>query len=504
MFKKLALSAALTLALAGSSLACTTIVVDKDATAENAFYIARSVDGHSNQSQWYVRHPAAENQKGVYRAKALDPDANDFEYPLPEKAFAFSSTPSWMANVADPLQFHDGAAGFNSQGVGISGTESIYASPKALSFDPYNEASGISECDITNVLLPRAASARDGVKILGGIIEKIGAAEGFGVAFVDEKELWYLETGTGHQWLARRIPKDKYFASANQGRLQQYDPESSDFLASPRLVEFAVEHGLYDPKKDGAFNFAKAYTRNDARDRTYNDPRVWQIQKFFNPELKQKIDEGRSFPVFLTPDRKVTLKDVTTIMRNHYQGEEFDPYTNGLKPDAQNRPVSVFRAFQTHVLEVRPELPKAIGEVHYLSLGMADLSVFLPFYQGLTTVPASYQQGTDKADNDSSFWKIRKLQGVVMTDYPKLAPIVHKAYADFEAQTAQGQKAMEAEYVKLVKKDPEAAQRLLNEFNVKVLADADKLTDELMNQVLTIRINDIQNFIPFNNRKKFD
>lgn len=503
MFRQISIAAAVAAAFISAASACTTIVVDKDATVDNGYLIARSVDGHQNASQWVVNHTAKKNQKGMYRNKDLDPEGTNFEYPLPETALAFSSTPSWIAGIKNPEMFNDGASGFNELGVGLSGTESIYASDKALSFDPYTDA-GIGEVDITNVILPRAHTAREGVKILGSIIEKHGACEGFGVAFVDKDELWYLETGTAHQWIARRIPKSQYLATGNQGRLQEYDPNSDDFMASPNLVQFAVDHGLYNPKKDGAFNFAKAYTRDDDRDRTYNDPRVWVIQKSFNPSMKQKIDDGRNFPVFVEPERKLTLDDVKTAMRNHYEGESFDPYTNGLKPDSANRPISVFRAYQTHILQVRPQLPKAIGEIRYLSLGMADLSVFVPFYQGLTTIPASYQTGTKDADNNSSFWKIRKLQGVVMTDYPNLAPMVQKAYKDFEAKMAKDQAGMEAQYLKLVKKDPKAAQKLLNTFNVRVLREADELTDRLFNEVMTVQINNMQQYIPFNNRKHFD
>lgn len=503
MWKKLALISAMTAAMASGAFACTTVLVDQAASADHAFYIARSVDGHENVAQLVITHPAVAHQKGVYSAKALNPEANDFKWPLPEKALAYRSTPSFMATVKDPLLFHDGAAGFNELGVGVSGTESIYASPEALKVDPYNEESGISEMDITNVLLPAATSAREGVKLLGKIVETVGAAEGMGVAFVDEKELWYFETGSGHQWLAQRLPKDTYFASGNQGRLQTYKPNDPDYLASPNLVSFAKEHGLYR-EQDGDFNFSKAYTRNDERDRTYNDPRVWQIQKSFTPSVTQVIDQGRTFPVFQKADKALSLDDIKAIMRNHYQGTEFDPYTNGLKPDSKNRPISVFRAYQVHILQVRPELPKAIGEVHYLAMGMSDLSVFLPFYQGVSTVPEAFTTGTDQASDNSAYWKMRKLQGIVMTNYPKLAPIVHKGYADFEKAVSQEQEKVEAQYLKMVKHQPMAAQKLLSDFNAKVLNDATALTDRLTNDVMTVQTQAMLDYIPFNNRKKHD
>ena len=94
------------------------------------------------------------------------------------------------------------------------------------------------------MILPRCRTAREGVKLLGEIIETIGAGEGFGVAFVDLTDVWYLETGSGHQWIAQRIPAECYFASGNQGRLQAYDPNSKDMMGSATLTTWAQEHGF--------------------------------------------------------------------------------------------------------------------------------------------------------------------------------------------------------------------------------------------------------------------
>ena len=276
----------------------------------------------------------------------------------------------------------------------------------------------------------QAKTAKEGAALLGKIVETQGAGESFGVGFVDKDEAWYFEAGSGHQWLAQRLPKDKYFATGNQGRLQQYDPQSPDFMASKTLVSWAQEHGFYDPKKDGAFNFAKAYIRNDDRDVTYNYPRVWQIQKMLTPSLKQDIAQGSSFPVFAAPEKKVTLADMKAILRNHYEAGELinhDPYSKGLRGDEPYRPISVFRAQNTHVLQVRPELPQAIGQINWFALGMSDLSVYVPFYHGLTQFPKSYTAATDEADDESAYWKFRKLQTLVMTDYPTLAPIVKQS-----------------------------------------------------------------------------
>ena len=93
-------------------------------------------------------------------------------------------------------------------------------------------------------------------------------------------------------------------------------------MASKNLVEFAIEKGLYNPEKDGAFNFSKAYTRDDDRDRIYNDPRVWVMQKYFNPSLVQDPEAGRTFPVYLAPEKKVTVEDAKAMMRDHFEGTD--------------------------------------------------------------------------------------------------------------------------------------------------------------------------------------
>ncbi|NCB88478.1 MAG: dipeptidase, partial [Gammaproteobacteria bacterium] len=101
-------------------------------------------------------------------------------------------------------------------------------------------------------------------------------------------------------------------------------------------------------------------------------------------------------------------------------------------------------------------------------------------------------------------WKYRKLQTLTMTDYPKLAPIVKKAYKAWEDKVAKEQKEVEAEYLKMAKTDKPAADKMLNDFNLRIMADAEKLTEDLTNQLFTIRTKDIQSDIFFANATKKD
>ncbi|SPW33030.1 Dipeptidase [Edwardsiella tarda] len=299
----------------GQAMACTTILVGNQATTDGSFIAARNEDYSANNAKHMVIHPAAHNQHGVFKSHG-----NDFTYPLPKEALSYTAIHDF-----DTQDKSMGEAGFNSAGVGMTATETIYNGQPALKADPYVEKTGITEDAIQTVVLPRIHSAREGVELLGKIIEQQGAGEGFGVAFVDQHDLWYLETGSGHQWMATRLPADKYFVSANQGRLRQYDPkDTANYLGSPTLISFAEQHGLYSPK-DGAFDFHKAYSQDVDNDVTYNYPRVWTLQHMFNPQLKTTITDGKNFPVFLTPAKKISIADIEQALRNHYQGTAHDP-----------------------------------------------------------------------------------------------------------------------------------------------------------------------------------
>lgn len=497
--KKTLFAAVLSAALSSAALACTTILVGSEATDDGSYLVARSVDYRAFYAEHMMNMPATKGVKGMFRAKDHG-GSNAFEYPFPENGLSYTK-------VADFDTELNGATGFNSAGVGMSATESIYASDHALKFDPYNEESGFLEEAVIDVVLPRIKSAKEGVELVGRIIEEIGAGAGMGIAFVDNKELWYLETGTGHHWMAVKLPKDVYFVSANQGRLQTFKAGDPNYMSSSGMVEFAQKNGLYDPKKDGDFNFSKAFCRDDSRDRTYNNPRVYRIQKLLSPELQLKPREGRSFPVFAKPAEKLTPERLMALMRDHYQDGDLashDPYSKGLRGDEPFRPISVFRTQCTHVMQVRPDLPEAIGHVNFISMGMADLGVFIPFYQGLKAFPKDFSIGTDQADSDSAYWKFRKVQTLAMMDYPTLAPIVRERYAAFEADVTKRMEAFEAEYLKIVKTGAKKADQMLQDFNLKVIRDAQAVTENLHNELYSVATRSVQEKVFFKNAKKMD
>ena len=457
---------------------CTTIIIGQEQTADGSMIVARSEDWDAMEAKNYEIFEDTDNGPREFVAKD-----SPFRCELPEKALGYSALSPYN------LHGHWGSAGFNTAGVGMSATESIFSNDEVLKHDPLVE-NGVAENSVFNITLPYVHTAREGVERLGMLIEKYGIAEGFGIGFVDSKEIWYLETACGHRWLACRMPKDQYFVTGNQSRFRTYDPnDKENYLASADLIEFAEKHGLYNPAQ-GAFDFHEAYARDIKLDTTYNYPRVWGLQQFFSPEIKNDVTKN-TFPVFAKAAHKVTLTELRTAFRFHYDNTEHDPYLNS-NPKEPYRPVSIFRTTQTHLLQVRPELPQAIGCVNYVAMGMADLGVFLPLYQGITSYPEAYTKGNGESSDDAAYWKFRKIMVLGMTNYNKYAPIIKEAYAKFEAETDQRQREMEEEYLRIYKTQPLHAQDLLQAFSDKILNSALDLADRLQEKLFTLMTQDIQ------------
>ena len=457
---------------------CTTIIIGQEQTADGSMIVARSEDWDAMEAKNYEIFEGTDNGPREFVAKD-----SPFRCELPEKALGYSALSPYN------LHGHWGSAGFNTAGVGMSATESIFSSDEILKHDPLVE-NGVAENSVFNITLPYVHTAREGVERLGMLIEKYGIAEGFGIGFVDSKEIWYLETACGHRWLACRMPKDQYFVTGNQSRFRTYDPnDKENYLASADLIEFAEKHGLYNPAQ-GTFDFHEAYARDIKLDTTYNYPRVWGLQQLFSPEIKNDVTKN-TFPVFAKAAHKVTLTELRTAFRFHYDNTEHDPYLNS-NPKEPYRPVSIFRTTQTHLLQVRPELPQAIGCVNYVAMGMADLGVFLPLYQGITSYPEAYTKGNGESSADSAYWKFRKIMVLGMTNYNKYAPVIKEAYANFEAETDQRQREMEEEYLRIYKTQPLHAQDLLQAFSDKILNSALDLADRLQEKLFTLMTQDIQ------------
>lgn len=394
-----------------NSSACFTLIAGKKATASHVPLISRNSDS-----------------KDARRAKTLK------WYILNEKNKLYSGLPYW--DLAFDPSYDMPQVSTNRFGVSISATETIQSSRMVLSLDPPSQSGqGVSEPNIPAIVMPSATTAKEGIKILGQAIETRGVNDGwgFGVQIADANEAWYLETLSGHQWVAIRIPDNYYFVAANgPGQIQEYLPETYTYLFSHyqnnNPIQFASQHG-FAYYKNGVFNFKYAYgdlQRENNRDNNY--VRIAYAQHILNPSTRpfnHSILMDNSYPMFLEPEHPIRLSDIKKIQMSHYEDyPEFDPYLWSYQHESTHPfyyPIANPRTSNAHITAVYPPLDNddvSISNIEYIALGMPGLSVYLPIYFGLEKIPTRLTSATDKADDHTLFWQFRKIQTLAFLHDP--------------------------------------------------------------------------------------
>lgn len=327
-------------------MACTTILVGKDASYDGSTIVARNEDSPGGQFEpKRMQVVLPKDQPRVYTSVE-----SHLTIELPEEPMRYTSVP-------DAIEGHGvwAAAGFNELNVGMSATETITSNERVLGADPlvvYTPASGVEgeegyvpacpgglgEEDFVTLVLPYIRSAREGVERLGALLEKYGTYEMSGIAFSDVDEIWWLETVGGHHWIAKRVPDDMYVTMPNQLGIDWFDlgdaeGEQLEHMASPDLRTWMADNHLdltlrgeyaffsedeyeliedgdddyiedldEDPDDDGPggddledvfvldagrfediFNPREAFGSRSDSDHVYNTPRAWYMQRFLNP-----------------------------------------------------------------------------------------------------------------------------------------------------------------------------------------------------------------------------
>lgn len=434
---------------------CTSVLVGKKATADGSTLIARNEDCKAAWPKHMVVHPHeefAEEQKFV----AVD---NKFEIMLPKVKGKYTATPEWTPDYGLMEE-----AGINEYGAAMSATESTYANARVLAVDPLVE-NGINEGSMVTVVLPYIHSAREGVQMLGDIVVKHGAAETNGMLFSDKDEVWYMEIGCGHHWVAQRIPDDCYAVAANQMAIQEIDfNDPENFMWSEGIQEFVKENHL--EVSNTGFNFRKIFGTQTLSDEIYSTPRVWYAQRFLTPDVKQD-PMSEDLPFLCKANRLIHVDDVAYILGSHYQNTEYDPLSNGAQKN-KFRPISLAKTQESHILQIRPDMPIEIGGLHWMALGVTAQSVFVPFYAGATDVNPAYKLGAKEYTPDSAYW-IYKLVGILVDPH----------YRQFGETLATTQKELDIAFRSMVKKYD---------------AEASKLSGEALTNFLTTKSIEMQQY----------
>lgn len=389
--------------------ACTTVLVGKKASIDGSVMIARNDDTFLPITpQKFLVRPAFNRKDFVLKS-----NQNNFSAVLPEHGYRYQATP----NVdVDKEGIYD-ESGFNEKNVAMSATESVYANERVLAFDPLVK-DGIAEDTIQTLVLPFIDSAKQGVQYLGKLIEKYGSAEGNGVIFADKNDIWYMEIVTGHHWVASRIPDDMYAVIANQVSQENIDlSDKNNYLVSTNIENFVKDNNL-NPDRD-QWNVRHIFGTSNEKDRHYNTPRVWFGQKYLNPEIEQD-PESSNLPFLRHANRLISLEDIEYIEGSHYNETRFDPLGSGEKVDKlRYRPISLNRTQQSHVLQIRNNVPDDLSTIMWISIGVPSFTPFIPFYGNSTDTDKTFNNTSLKFNINDAYWMYRTVAMLVESHYSK-------------------------------------------------------------------------------------
>ena len=352
------------------------------------------------------------------------------------------------------------------------------------------------------IAMERATTAREAIQIMGDLSTQYGfgntdSGEMLAVSDPDEVwifevmpvgPLWTPETGKpGAIWCAQRVPDDHVSICPNESRIGEIDMKNKDyFMFSENVVSQAVEMGLYDPDSGEPFNWKKAYcpSETSASASKGGRARLWRFMDLVAPSKNFSPDTpNMDLPFSVKPDKKLSVTDVFAILRDNYENTPFDP-TSGIRGGPFKNPNYRFRTTldekrygmprsiginyseYTTVTQVRDWLPDPIGGILWLSLGSLNTTCFVPFYQGITRMPQSYQFGDHwEFDRRVARWAFDYTDFHTQVVYSYAIQDVREAQEKWETGAFLRTEDIDAKALKLYKESPDKARAYLTEYS---------------------------------------
>ena len=399
------------------------MLVGKKARLDGSTIVARDEDYDQGFNEKRFVYYPAKNYDELFVSKG-----NGVEIPLKGEGCGFTAV---RDAVEDYGRFDE--QGINSYNVAMSATESEASNRRVLGHDPFVK-NGIGEDSMLYLVLPFIKTAREGVERLGRLVEQYGSSESNGIAFGDENEIWYMEIVTGHHWVAQRIPDDCYAATGNRVAIQQVNFDDPDnFMWSEGIQEFVEKHHL-NPDHEG-WNFRHIFGTNTQFDHHYNTPRVWFVQRYFNPvAAANQTPESSEMPFIRKPERKIAVEDIQYILKSHYNETKYDPLGDGNEHDRKvYRAISLSRTAQSHILQMRNSVDSKHAAVQWIEMGVPSFNAYVPFFANADDTDVSYRELPKKMDLKSAFWLNEALAMVVEAHYSEF----NQADLDFQKELGE-------------------------------------------------------------------
>lgn len=354
--------------------------------------------------------------------------------------------------------------------------------------------------DLMILALQRARTAREAITVMTDLVAEYGyrsTGESFSIG--DTKEAWIMEMigpgpgGKGAQWVALRIPNGQICSHANKARIGEFPlNDAKKCLYSENVISFAIERGYYDENSGESFRFYDAYCPATPKNRRYASARVWSIFRRaapsmnLSPDYHRAVEGSKPYPLWIKPDKKLSTADVFALMRDHYEGTDFDmtkgidagPYgtPNRWRPItwmvdsveyAWERPVSTQQTGFSFVSQSRAWLPDGVGGVLWYGVDDTYTTCYVPLYCCINDVPESFATGSLKKFSwESAWWVFNFVANFANLKYSYMLPEIQAVQRELEGTFFELQSAVEAAAVELHKSSPELMTRYLTDYSV--------------------------------------
>lgn len=353
---------------------------------------------------------------------------------------------------------------------------------------------------LMRIALQRAKTAREAIQVMTDLVDEYGyASTGESFSIADPNEAWIMEMigpgpgGKGANWVALRVPDGYVSCHANMSRIGEFPlDDKKNCMYSENVISFAIEKGYYNPDSGKPFSFREAYCPPTPQTLRYTATRVWSMFRRAAPSREWPTDYHRGregadpFPLWIKPDEKLSLEDVFDIMRDHYEGTEYDMTTgvdagpfgtpNRWRPITWEmdgveytweRPISTQQTGFSYVSQSRSWLPDPIGGVLWYGVDDTYTSCYVPLYCGVNDIPASYAHGTlRKFSWDSAWWVFNFVANFANLKYSYMIQDIQQVQAELEGMLMSLQPSVEKTALELYTKDPALMIHYLTNYSV--------------------------------------
>ena len=469
MKRFLTAAAVAALCAAPNAEACTNLIATKGATADGSVMMTYSADSHTLYG--FLHHsPAGKHTAGdVRRVVEWDTGKPLGEIPQVKETY----------NVIGNMNEHQVVIG-----------ESTWGGRKELA-DTTGQAI-VDYGELIYITLERARTAREALDIMTTLVADNGYASG-GESFTiaDKNEVWVMEMiGKGAEkgavWIAVRIPDGAICGHANEPRIRQVNLKDKENVKySKDMISFARKRGYFNGK-DADFSFADVYGEHDASTRRGCDGRVWSFFRRFNKEADKyfawcNADSDVPMPLYVFPDKKLTLEDMQNSMRDLFQDTPFtmteDPgagpyhspyrwrpmeYEVDGKKYCMERAIATQQTGWSFVSQSRDWLPDPVGGRLWFGTDDTNFTVYMPIYCSVTEVPLQLKEGDIQTfDKDANFWMTNIVANQAYNRYSQMIPDIRKVQSELETEFIKAANELDSPLTQLYKEGGNEAVSLL-------------------------------------------